>query len=73
MTLTLSLITLTGPRNPGGPMSPFHPYGERQLQIMSTFVTSIYVFGILKKQNAQLNNKSMLKVMLFLCNTQTKL
>lgn len=34
---------------------------------MSPIIKSIYVFGILKKQNAQLNNKSML----FWCNAQT--
>lgn len=33
MILTLSLMILTGPRNPGGPMSPFHPYGKKQLQL----------------------------------------
>lgn len=38
---------------------------------MGTVIKSIYTFGRLKKQNAQVNKKSMLKVMLFLCNTQT--
>lgn len=51
-TSILSLMTLTGPRNPGGPMSPFHPYGERQLQSMSTLTQSIYIFRIPEKQNA---------------------
>lgn len=46
-------------------MSPFHPYVERQLEIMSTLIKSIYMLGILRNQNAQLN-KSMLKLMLFL-------
>lgn len=38
---------------------------------MGTVIKSIYTFGRLKKQNAQVNKKSMLKVMLFLCNIQT--
>lgn len=42
-------------------MSPFHPYVERQLEIMSTLIKSIYMLGILRNQNAQLN-KSMLKI-----------
>lgn len=65
MTLKWSLITLTGPRNPGGPMSPFHPYVGRQLEIMSTLIKSIYMSGKLRNQNAQVN-KSMLELMLFL-------
>lgn len=42
-------------------MSPFCPYVEKQQQIMSSFIKSIYLSGILKKQNAQLD-KSMLNV-----------
>lgn len=27
--ILFSLVALTGPGNPGGPMSPFHPCNER--------------------------------------------
>lgn len=52
---------------------PFPSLCQKAITIMGTFNKSIYTFGRFKKQHAQGNNKSMLKVMLFLRNIQTKL
>lgn len=66
-TILFSLDALTGPGNPGGPMSPFHPCNER---------TGDYANPkewVVKKQNTWLNNKLMVKAMSFRYNVQTRL
>lgn len=66
--MLLSLVTLTGPGNPGGPMSPFHPCTERQLQMNIQAQCSI-----VKKQNARFDNKSIVNIVSFRFKMQTRL